>query len=68
MDFSQGLLDRIKAQHNCISKSSCLQMFFKDRSSYKFCKVHRKTPVSEFLCNKVADPEPATLLILKKRL
>ena len=33
MDFSQGLLDRIKAPHNCISKSSCLQMFCKCRSS-----------------------------------
>ena len=29
MDFSQGLLDRIKTPHNCISKSSCLQMFYK---------------------------------------
>ena len=30
MDFSQSLLDRIKAPNSYISKSSCLQMFYKD--------------------------------------
>ena len=54
MDFSQGRLDRIKAPHNCISKSICLQIFYKDRS-LKFRKILRKTPAPEFLCNKVAD-------------
>ena len=59
MDFSQGLLDSIEAQRNCISKSRCLHMFYKDRYCYKFCKIHRKTPVSEFLRNKVAGLQPA---------
>ena len=60
MDFSQGLRDRI----NCVSKRGCLQMYYKGSSSQKF----RKTPVSEFLCNKVTGVEPATLFIWKKRL
>ena len=68
MNFSQGLLDKVKAPHNCISKRGCLQMFYKGRSSYKFRKIYRKTPVSEFLWNKVTGPEPATLFIWKKRL
>ena len=68
IDFSQGLLGRIKVPHNCISKNSCLQMFCKGRSSYKFRKIHRKTPVLEFLCNKVAGLEPLTLFILKNKL
>ena len=34
--------------------------------SYKFRKIHRKTPVPESLFNKVAGLRPATLL--KKRL
>ena len=59
MDFSQGLLDSIEAQRNCISKSRCLHMFYKDRYRYKFCKIHRKTPVPEFLRNKVAGLQPA---------
>ena len=49
MDFPEGILDRTKAPHNCISKSSCLQMFYKGRSSEKNPKTHRKTPVPEFL-------------------
>ena len=68
MDFSQGLLDITKAPHNCISKSSCLQMFGKCMSSEKFWEIHRKTPVLELLCNQVAGLRRATLFILKKRL
>ena len=48
MDFSQGLLDRIKDSHNCISKSRCLQMFYKGRSYSKSGKIYRKTPLPEF--------------------
>ena len=40
-------------------------MFCKKRCSWKFCKIHRKTPVPECL-NKVAGLRSATLL--KKRL
>ena len=32
------------------------------RCSYKFRKIHRKTPVPESLFNKVADLRPETLL------
>ena len=35
-------------------KSSRQQMFFKIRCSQKFCNIHRKTPVLEFLFNKIA--------------
>ena len=38
----------------------------KNRRSYKFRKIHRKTPVPSFFVNKVAGLRPATLL--KKRL
>ena len=34
-------------------------MFYKDRSSEKFREVYKKTPVLEFLCNKVAGLESA---------
>ena len=42
------------------------EVFYKKRCSYKFRKIHRKTPVPESLFNKVAALRPATLL--KKRL
>ena len=67
-DFSQVLLGRIKAPHHCISKSSCLQMFYKGKSSLKFRKINRKTRAPECLCNKIAGLEPATLFRLKRRL
>ena len=35
----------------------------KGSSSKKFFKIHRKTSAPEFLCNKVAGLEPATLFI-----
>ena len=68
MVFSQSLLVMTKSPHNCISKSSCLQMFYKARSSKKFWKIHRKTPLSELLRNQVAVLQRVTLFILKKRL
>ena len=42
------------------------EVFCKKRCSWKFRKIHRKTPVPESLFNKVAGLRPATLL--KKRL
>ena len=42
------------------------EVFCRNRFSYKFRKIHRKTPVPESLFNKVAVLRPATLL--KKRL
>ena len=42
------------------------EVFCKKRCSYKFCKIHRKTPVPEYLFNKVVYLGPATLI--KKRL
>ena len=38
------------------------EMFFKKLCFQKFCKINRKTPVSESLFNKVVRPRPATLL------
>ena len=38
------------------------EVLCKDRFSYKFCKLHRKTPVPESLFNKVVGVRPATLL------
>ena len=68
MDFSQGLLDRTEAPYICISKCSCLHMFYRGKSSEKFWEIHRKTPVPELLCNQVPALQRATLFILKKRL
>ena len=68
MDFSQGFLDTSKTLHNCISRSSCLQMFYKGRPSKKFWKIHRNTPVLELLCNQVPGLQYATFFILKKRI
>ena len=42
------------------------EAFCKKMCSWKFHKIHRKTPVPESFLNKVADLRPATLL--KKRL
>ena len=50
----------MNAPHNFISKGSCMQMFYKGRSSEKFLRIHRKTPLPEFLCNKVAGLQRAT--------
>ena len=43
--------------------SSRLQMFFKTNDLEKFCNIHKKTPLSEYLFNKVA-----LKLFIKKRL
>ena len=37
-------------------------MFYKKQCSVKFYKIHRKTPVSESIFNKVAGLRPATAL------
>ena len=42
------------------------EVFCKKMCSWKFHKIHRKTPVPETFFNKVAGLRPATLL--KKRL
>ena len=42
------------------------EAFCKKMCSWKFHKIHRKTPVPEAFFNKVAGLRPATLL--KKRL
>ena len=41
------------------------EAFYKKMCSWKFHKIHRKTPVPEAFFNKVAGLRPATLL--KKR-
>ena len=42
------------------------ELFCRKRCSYKFCKIHRKTPVPEPLFSKVVGQRPVTFL--KKRL
>ena len=67
MDFSQGLLDRIKPQIITFPKAAVNRSSTKEGFPEK-CKINRKTPVPEFLCNKVAGLQRTTLFILKKRL
>ena len=50
--------------NSLIKPDSRLQIYYK-QVLLKFCKIDRKTPVSESLFNKVVGLRPATLL--KKR-
>ena len=50
------------ACHCYIQQKQPPEVFCKKRCSQTFCKIHRKTPVSESLFNKDEGLRPATLL------
>ena len=64
MDFSQGLLYRIKAPHNCILKAAVCRYSTK----VGLLQNSQENTCAGVPCNKVAGLEPAPLIILKKRL
>ena len=55
-------LNILKREKSFITQKQTPEVFCKNRCSYKFCKIHGKTPVLESFLKKLQNFRAATLL------